>query len=170
MAYHPLGPEHPLVRDDKPALVAIDLGLRAGFAFYSGKGRLLQYRSTNFGTVTRMKRGIPGSLPSGVSQLVTEGDTHFAELWERVAEKRGIATRRVAPHVWRHALYSPRNLRPGINLKKVAGRYATSIIDWSECSKATSLRHDAAEAICLGLYTVLNLGWLKELPEPIRLP
>lgn len=39
------------------------------------------------------------------------------------------------------------------------------MIDWSGARRPTSLRHDAAEAIMIGLWGVLHLGWLVPSPE-----
>jgi len=49
--------------------------------------------------------------------------------------------------------------------KKKAIDYAERVILWSECPKPTSLRHDAAEAVCLGFFMVMQLGWLPRIPE-----
>jgi hypothetical protein len=41
---------------------------------------------------------------------------------------------------------------------------ARKVIDWSGARRPTSLRHDAAEAILVGLWGGLQVGWLRELP------
>ena len=56
-------------------LLAVDLGLRTGFALYGRDGRLVSYRSQNLGSKARLKRAA-GSL------LADHRDA------ERVAERR----------------------------------------------------------------------------------
>ena len=58
-----------------PSLLAVDLGLKAGLALYSDNGRLCWYRSHNFGTTERLRRGVPGitdAIPDLVA-IVIEG-------------------------------------------------------------------------------------------------
>ena len=61
--------------DGRPRLLAIDAGLRAGLAVYSRAGILEEYRSTNFGSLPRLKRGIYGVMSAipGLDRLVVEG-------------------------------------------------------------------------------------------------
>ena len=44
---------------------------------------------------------------------------------------------------------------------------ARAVIEWSGAKRPTSLRHDAAEAILIGLWGALELGWLAELPQEL---
>ena len=48
--------------------------------------------------------------------------------------------------------------------KDEADILARKMIAWSGLKRPTSLRHDAAEAILIGLWGVLELGWLDENP------
>ena len=41
-----------------PVLLAIDIGVKTGLALYGHDGRLLWYRSQNFGTAQRLRRGV----------------------------------------------------------------------------------------------------------------
>ena len=45
---------------------------------------------------------------------------------------------------------------------------ARQVIEWSGARRPTSLRHDAAEAILVGLWAVLQEGWLDHSPIPVR--
>ena len=45
---------------------------------------------------------------------------------------------------------------------------ARRVIDWSGAPKPTSLRHDTSEAILIGLWAVLDAGWLDDLPRDIH--
>ena len=43
------------------------------------------------------------------------------------------------------------------------------MIEWSGAPRPTSLRHDAAEAILIGLWAALEAGWLADVPETVRI-
>ena len=45
---------------------------------------------------------------------------------------------------------------------------ARRVIEWSNAPRPTSLRHDAAEAILIGLWGVLQAGQLPRLPTELR--
>lgn len=160
----------PAPRGPDPALLAVDLGLRTGLAAYSREGRLLWYRSHNFGSLERLRRGVSGLLHqhSTLQQLVLEGGGTLAVPWEREAERRQIALLSIQAHTWRNVLLYDREQRKGKQAKNHADTLARRIIVWSQAPKPTSLRHDAAEAIMIGLWGVLELGWLSELPREIR--
>jgi hypothetical protein len=49
-----------------------------------------------------------------------------------------------------------------------AADLARRVIAWSNATRPTSLRHDAADAILIGLWSVLELGWLETLPDELR--
>ena len=61
-----------------------------------------------------------------------------------------------------------RDRRSGAGAKQSADTLARRIIDWSGAPRPKALRHDAAEAIALGLWGVLDAGWLDELPRALR--
>lgn len=156
--------------EPRARLVAVDLGLRAGIATFGDDGRLRTYRSTNFGSRSRLRAGAPaviGDLP-GVTTIVVEGDRTLARLWLRAAERRGCIGIEVAPEVWRDRLLPLADRRSGDRAKQAADRLARRVIDWSGAARPTSLRHDAAEAICIGLWAVLDIGWLPGLPPELR--
>jgi hypothetical protein len=147
-------------------LLAIDMGLRTGIALYSGDGRLVWYRSQNFGTPARLKRGahsILGDLPD-VSHIVIEGGGHLADIWEKEAERHGRVVIRTRAEEWRREILYQRQQRSGPQAKRSADDVARRVIEWAGAPKPTSLRHDAAEAILVGLWAVVRLGWLKALP------
>ena len=153
-----------------PSLLAVDLGLKTGLALYGGDGKLVWYRSHNFGTTERLRRGVFG-IVEGIPELtaiVVEGGGNLATVWEKEAERRGIAVRRVGAEVWRQLFLLPREQRSGTEAKRWAGHMARKIITWSHTAQPSSLRHDAAEAILVGLWGVLHLGWLEALPAELR--
>ncbi|QDV33938.1 hypothetical protein [Tautonia plasticadhaerens] len=145
------------------ALLAVDTGLRTGLALFGGDGRLVWYRSQHFGSRSALKRGASGifeAIPE-LRRIVLEGGGPIAEVWRREAGRRGIASRVIGAEVWREALgaFGDRG-RP----KREADAIARRVIDWSGAPRPTSLRHDAAEAILIGLWGVIDAGWLEEPP------
>lgn len=152
------------------SLLAVDTGLKSGLALYGRDGRLLWYRSTNFGSAARLRRGAPRvleAIPNPV-YLVLEGGGLIADIWAREAERRYIDPLRVSAELWRRRLLLPRERRDRRRAKHSADGVAREIIRWSGASRPTSLRHDAAEAILIGLWGVLAVGWLTELPRDLR--
>lgn len=152
------------------SLLAVDLGLRSGLALYGRDGRLNHYRSTNFGASSRLRRGVPAileAIPNPV-YLVMEGGGPLGEVWVREGERRGLEIIRVDAATWRRQLLRPREQQGRDRAKHNAGVMARQVIDWSGAPKPVRLRHDAAEAILVGLWGVLQVGWLKALPQELR--
>lgn len=149
-----------------PNLLAIDLGLRAGFALYGEDGRLRWYRSTNFGTRTRLRRAVPALLDEvyDLAWVVAEGDRGLYEVWAREALRRGAEGRLIGAERWRPALYYAREHRGRAVAKETAGILARQVIEWSGAPRPTSLQHHAAEAILIGLWGVIEVGWLDRVP------
>lgn len=147
-------------------LLAIDLGVRAGFALYGRDGRLIEYRSANFGSRGRMKQAAYGVLraTAGLAHVVAEGGSELGELWEKPAVKLGATFQLVHAETWREVLLLARQQRSGRDAKAHADTLARAVIQWSGAARPTSLRHDAAEAILVGLWGVLDLGWLGHNP------
>lgn len=152
------------------SLLAVDLGLRSGLALYGDDGRLRWYRSTNFGSTARLRRGIPGVLSAipDLELLVAEGDRRLFEIWEREAARREASARLTRAEAWRPRLLLAREQRSGSAAKRNADPLARAVIEWSGLPRPTSLRHDAAEAILIGLWGVLEAGWLPEVPLALR--
>ncbi len=152
------------------ALLAVDLGLRTGLALYGDDGRLRWYRSQHFANAAGLRRAVHklfGELPD-LTWIVLEGGGEFAPAWEREAEKRGVGVRYVIAERWRNQLLLPRQQRDGRQAKRNADGLARRVIEWSAAPRPTSLRHDAAEAILVGLWGVLDVGWLRNLPQSLR--
>ncbi len=155
---------------DAPSLLAVDLGLRTGLALYGADGRLRWYRSQNFGSNARLRRGASGVLHGldGLEYLVLEGGGTLAELWAKEGARRGLKVRVVDAGTWRSVLLYPRERRSGADAKAVADTLARRVIAWSDAARPTSLRHDAAEAILVGLWGVVQAGWLPGVPPALR--
>jgi hypothetical protein len=149
------------------SLLAMDLGLRTGLALYGPDGRLVWYRSQHFGSRASLRRGVHGLLDAepDVALVVLEGGGPIADIWERDAERRGIPVRRIAAEEWRGRLFDPKDRRGRDRSKLSADDLARRVIGWSGLARPTSLRHDAAEAILIGLWAVQEEGWLGRWPE-----
>lgn len=149
-----------------PSLLAVDAGIRVGLALYGADGRLRWYRSRNYGTRTRLRRAAHGVVrdTAGLGVVVVEGGGPLARVWIHEAERRGLAHRRVDARVWRERLLLPRDRRSGVDAKEEAEALARRVIEWSGASRPTSLRHDAAEAVLVGLWAVIEEGWLPSPP------
>jgi len=147
-----------------PTLLAVDLGVRTGLALYGRDGRLAWARSKNFGTTSRLRRGVRSLLEElpDLEWVVLEGGGRLAELWEREARRREIGVIRVSADRWRRAFLTPRQ-RAGSRLaKKNAGVLARRVIQERGRVGPTALRHDAAEAVLVGLWGLGQVGWLPE--------
>ena len=160
------------MRIDKqtPTLLAVDLGLRSGLAQYGRDGRLLKYRSTHFGSLKSLKKGIPGIFKSlgPIQHIVVEGDRNLGDIWKKCADYHGCQFQAVSAEKWRGQFLLPRKQLNRKVAKAEAAVLARKIIRWSGLDRPTSLRHDAAEAILVGLWAVLEFGWLDHNPLSSR--
>lgn len=153
-----------------PTLLAVDLGLRTGLAIYRADGRLASYRSHNFGAPARLRKGAP-TLLAEIAELelvVIEGGGQLAEIWEKASIRRGLQIIQIDAETWREKLLYAREQRSGLEAKQHADTLARRVIDWSGAPRPTALRHDAAEAILIGLWAVLEVGWLERIPPEVR--
>jgi hypothetical protein len=151
-------------------LLAVDIGLRTGLALFRQDGRLQWYRSHNFGTVTRLRRGVRRVLTTlpELTWLVLEGGGPLADVWRREADRRSISVRQISAEAWRERFLYPREQRTGAHAKESATDLARRVIAWSHARRPTVLRDDAAEAILVGLWGALEIGWLACLPDELR--
>jgi hypothetical protein len=151
------------------SLLAVDLGLRTGLAFYAPDARLVWYRSQHFASRASLRRGVHGLLDAepDVGLLVLEGGGPIADIWVREAQRRGLSVQRISAQDWRGRFFDPKDQRGRDRSKLTAGVLARRIIEWSGAPRPTSLRHDAAEAILIGLWGVLEVGWLEKVPDGI---
>lgn len=137
-------------------LLAVDCGLKTGLALFNFNGRLLWYRSHNFGSRARLKKAAWSILKEieGLSHLVIEGGGELSDIWLKEGKRRDLKVTQVQAELWRKDLLLPRQQRTGKQAKQVADELAREIIDKSGASKPTSLRHDAAEAILVGCWAI----------------
>jgi hypothetical protein len=153
-----------------PSLLAVDLGLRTGLALYGDDGRLRWVRSSNTGSRARLKKAVGALLrePGDVEWLVLEGGGDLAEVWRKEAERMGIGVHVISAEIWRRDLLLAREQRSGMLAKQNADRLARVVIEWSGIKGLTSLRHDAAEAVLVGLWGVRAVDWLHDLPPELQ--
>ncbi len=143
-------------------LLAVDLGVKTGLALYSQDGKLQWYRSHNFGSVPRLRRAVPGLLHAipQLAWLILEGGGVIADIWKREAARQHIAVRQIHAETWRQVLLYPRQQRDGAMAKNSAIAMAQEEIVRSGARRPTALRDDAAEAILIGLWGVLEVDWI----------
>ncbi len=151
-------------------LLAVDVGLRTGLAYYNYRGKLEWYRSKQFGNSNQLRRAIFGLLEehTEIEYLVIEGSGKYANPWQRAAAKRDLICTTISAETWRKQLLYPREQRSGSDAKRKAMQLALDVIIWSGAPKPTSLKHDAAEAILVGLWGVLDARLLPELPPSLK--
>ncbi len=162
--------EHGQEEAGSGGLLAVDVGLRTGFALYGSDGRLRWYRSHNLGTAARLRRAASRVLVEAgpVSHLVLEGGGPLAMIWMKEAESRGIQVLLTSAEMWRSCLLYSREQKDRLTAKQAAGALARRVIHWSSLPGAVRLRHDAAEAILAGLWGVRELGFLNVWPRELR--
>jgi hypothetical protein len=163
----------PRVLGEKSRFVGVDLGLATGIAVYGRDGRLESVRSRSFHSRDAL-RAAAGSILDEiphVHSMIGEGGGELAEVWLRAARHRGIHARTVHAHEWRPSFLYPREQRDGAAAKAHAMRLAAQVVEWSGTRgvsvgvSGAALGHDAAEAILVGLFGVVQAGWLREMPR-----
>jgi hypothetical protein len=155
--------------DPMASLLAVDLGLRTGLALFGRDAHLIWYRSQHFGTRAALRRGVHGLLDAcpDLAHLILEGGGPIADIWARDAGRRGITVRQIAAEQWRGRFFVPSDRRDRERSKLTADVLSRRLIEWSGAPKPNSLRHDAAEAILIGFWGVLEVGWLEKVAEGI---
>jgi hypothetical protein len=141
-------------------LLAIDLGLRFGWAAFDADGRLLGYGSRHVGNRATLRKAVPrllGEFPR-LQALVVEGGGDLAAPWEKEAARRGIALKQIHGDTWRTSMMPPSRRRSGEDAKAAADGLARDVIERSGAKRPTSLRHDAAEAILIGAWAATFLA------------
>ncbi len=149
-------------------LLAVDMGLRTGLAVFGPDGRLVSYRSKHFGSLAELRRGVGTILKESppLGWLWLEGGGDIATVWEKRCAHLGIDFRQVQASDWRRTLMLPRQQTSGEKAKKEAVQMARKVIDWSGASRPKGpLRHDAAEAILLGVHAAISVALLDAMPS-----
>jgi len=152
------------------ALPAVGPGLTTGLVLCDRCGRFRRYRSQNYGNLSRPRRAVCGLLGStpDLGLILLEGGCDIAALPERETSRRGVTVMRISAETWRRLILYPREQRSGTEAKNRSKDLARKIIEWSGIRLLKSLRHHTAEAILIGLWGALQLGWLDRLPQALR--
>lgn len=143
------------------ALLAVDAGLRAGLALFDRDGRLVWCRSHNLGTPGRLKKAVARilfELPD-LEYLVVEGGGRLAGIWEHAARRRNVSCLVVQADTWRGEFLLPRERTSGHEAKSAACRLVARFLREEARVTPTAPRHDAAEAVLIGLWAMSVLGW-----------
>lgn len=151
---------------ERSVLLGVDLGLATGLAHFNRDGRLVRVHSHRFASRDALRRGVADIVGSieHLAWVVAEGGGPIAESWERAAQYRGVPIKLVHAEQWRPRFMYPREHRDSDAAKRHAQRMAREVIAWSGLKGVGEIRHDAAEAIMVGLWGVIEIGWLRDPP------
>ena len=133
-------------------LLAVDLGMKAGLAWFDNDGRLLRARSTHFADRATLRRALPSiwrEVPC-VTCVVVEGGGSLAEIWLKSAARHGLATTQICAEQWRREVLTPSQRRNGQTAKAAACVKAAEIARQDGCPPCQEFLDDAAEAIVFG--------------------
>ncbi len=145
-------------------LLCVDCGLKTGLALFDSSPRLIWYRSHHLPTPAVLKRFVYGllrELPLPFS-IVLEGGGQLAEIWSKEAQRRHTPYQQFQAATWRRRLLYDRQHRSTAVAKQSAEQLARLAIEILGEKRAPHLRHDTAEAILIGVYALLERGWLDE--------
>lgn len=144
-------------------LLAVDLGVKTGYAQYSEEGKIMRYQSHNFGNAQRLKRGVYGILKSceNLQFLYLEGGGKLEKYWIKEAKKLGVKVIQLHAHDWRNEIYPAIKHSDKTKQAKVfAEKKALEILQRQGAPTPSSLTHDVAEAIIIGYYGCKQQGWI----------
>jgi hypothetical protein len=182
----PVSPSLPsnFLYQPQPALLAIDLGLRSGFAFYSAAGRLLEFACERFPSTAELPPFIRDFLASyenkyQISHIILEGDAILSKIWtdtvHEYSSQSEVYVIGVSPQEWRDALLTRKERQSGKHAKTAAREISRQIMWRSGLIDSyynKPMNTDAAEAILIGYYSVKvklaglhGLGFSQEGPE-----
>lgn len=145
-------------------LLAVDLGVKTGYALYSDEGKILRYHSHNFGNAQRLKRGVYGILKSfeNLQYLYLEGGGKLEKYWIKEAVKLDVKVIQLHAHDWRNEIYPAMKQQDKTKQTKIfAEKKAYEILSKQNAPTPSSLTHDVAEAIIIGYYGCLQQGWIS---------
>lgn len=160
-------PSEAAAPSDREFLLAVDVGLYTGLAFFDRNARLLWYRSHHPAGAQQLKRLVAKLLrtPPRPTHLYYEGGGPLAEIWDKAAQELSIQQKRIQAQQWRQCLFHARQHSTSSIAKREAIGRARTVIEQLGGKKPTNLRHDTAEAILIGTYALIDLGWLHQQPD-----
>ena len=137
-------------------LLAVDVGMRAGLAWFGTDGRLLHSRSARFANRAVLRRAVPAILAERppVRLVVLEGMGPVADIWMRSLERLGVCRLCV--------------IHRNVPAQQHAARLAAPLLAGTGHPRPEAIGDDEAEAILCGLWAVRAL--LPSLSRPVRGP
>lgn len=158
------------IKDSSDLLLAVDAGIRAGLALYNMEAKLLWYESHNYGNRPALRRAVQSFLQKypTIAWLIIEGGGPVADIWKNQAKKLFIKIRQIDAEKWRSELFYNKERRTGSLAKQNADALARKVINYSGLPLPKALRHDAAEAILIGFWGLLDVNWLRTIPTEIK--
>ena len=160
-------------------ILAVDVGLRSGFAHYAADGRVTHFGAAQYTNTSQFRarsrdvllEARPGAVTK--THLVLEGPPDLLRAWEDVVEEldeEPALVWQVGPGEWREELLLPRERASGHKAKAAARLIARQIIRrfGLGVESPVSMNTDAAEAVLIGYYACLKLGWLPATKTPIE--
>ena len=137
-------------------LLSVDLGLKAGLAWFTGEGRLLRCRSAHFATRGVLKKALPSIFAEvpGLTEIVLEGGGPIADVWINYIRKQGLPYRQVSAEDWRRDTLFLRERRSGLQAKNNAERLAADLMARNGITKPQAIGNDVAEAILCGFWAL----------------
>ena len=137
-------------------LLAIDVGMKAGLAWFDDDGTLIRARSTRFANRATLKRALPSiwtELP-GVRQVVLEGQGDIADIFRKSALRAALPVQQFSAEEWRKDMLLARERRTGRQAKATAESLAMRIAHESGKPPRCAYDDDAAEAVLFGLWFI----------------
>ncbi|CAJ1950814.1 unnamed protein product [Cylindrotheca closterium] len=162
-------------------LLAVDLGLKTGFALFNKQGQLLRYEQHLFhkdkldeeiktivdGWESDMQaiEAIGSEEPLTVTKIAVEGgDIAILNAWESAT--KDVSITRISPEEWRFHLLSEKERTSGATSKAAARLIARQVVsDFGIMGNHQGkFKTDVAEAVVLGFYVCKKLGWVTRDP------
>lgn len=149
-------------------LLSIDIGMRAGLAWFTGDGKLVKCRSAHFPNRTTLKRALPTVFQEypGLTHVVLEGMGNVADIWVKYIQKLNVTFKQVSAETWREDMLYKRDRKSGQHAKHQAEILAADILRENNIHKTSQPNDDEAEAILCGQWAVTKLrnGTFDSLP------
>lgn len=147
-------------------LLAIDAGVKLGWAVFNDEGQLIRFGSRNIGAKANLKKTAWAMLHQveGLKRLVVEGGGDIAEVWIQTAQKMGLLVMKTHAEVWREALLKEKQRRSGVMAKEHALKLARNLMCEAGLPPPKTFRHDAAEAILVGYWASQDGNWAAFTP------